>query len=55
VERTEAVGAKVGGELQTRAILAILISFVATLIYLAFRFEWRFGLAAIVATPTTSS
>jgi preprotein translocase subunit SecF len=50
VERTEAVGAKVGGELQTRAILAILISFIATLIYLAFRFEWRFGLAAIVAT-----
>jgi preprotein translocase subunit SecF len=50
VERTEAVGAKVGGELQTRAILAILISFVATLIYLAFRFEWRFGVAAIIAT-----
>jgi preprotein translocase subunit SecF len=50
VERTEAVGAKVGGELQTRALLAILISFIATLIYLAVRFEWRFGLAAIVAT-----
>jgi preprotein translocase subunit SecF len=50
VERTEAVGAKVGGELQTRALLAILISFVATLIYLAFRFEWRFGVASIIAT-----
>lgn len=50
VERTEAVGAKVGGELQTRAILAILISFIVTLIYLAFRFEWRFGVAAIIAT-----
>jgi preprotein translocase subunit SecF len=50
VERTEAVSGKVGGELQTRAILAILISFVATLIYLAFRFEWRFGVASIVAT-----
>jgi preprotein translocase subunit SecF len=48
--RTEAVGAKVGSELQTRAILAILLSFAATLIYLAFRFEWRFGLAAIIAT-----
>jgi hypothetical protein len=33
-----------------RALLAILISFVATLIYLAFRFEWRFGVAAIIAT-----
>ncbi|HSJ16065.1 MAG TPA: protein translocase subunit SecF [Longimicrobiales bacterium] len=50
VVRTEAVGAKVGSELQTRALLAILISFVATLIYLAFRFEWRFGLAAVIAT-----
>jgi preprotein translocase subunit SecF len=50
LEREESVGAKVGGELQTRALLAILISFVATLIYIAFRFEWRFGVAAIIAT-----
>jgi preprotein translocase subunit SecF len=50
VVRTEAVGPKVGNELQQRALLAILASFAATLIYLGFRFEWRFGLAAIVAT-----
>lgn len=50
VERVEAVGAKVGGELQTRALLAILLSFAGTLIYLAFRFEWRFGVAAVIAT-----
>jgi preprotein translocase subunit SecF len=50
VERVEAVGAKVGGEMQTRAIIAILLSFAATMIYLAFRFEWRFGVAAVVAT-----
>jgi preprotein translocase subunit SecF len=50
VERTEAVGAKVGGELQMRALLAVLLSLAATLIYLAFRFEWRFGLAAVIAT-----
>jgi preprotein translocase subunit SecF len=48
--RKEAVGAKVGSELQTRAIIAVLLSLVATLIYLAFRFEWRFGLAAVIAT-----
>src|SRR5690606_10276653 len=48
--REESVGAKVGGELQTRALLAILISFAVTLIYLAFRFEWRFGVAAVIAT-----
>ncbi|HEX7243761.1 MAG TPA: protein translocase subunit SecF [Longimicrobiaceae bacterium] len=50
VVRTEAVGPKVGNELQQRALLAILVSFAATLLYLGFRFEWRFGLAAIVAT-----
>ncbi|HEV2150024.1 MAG TPA: protein translocase subunit SecF [Longimicrobiaceae bacterium] len=50
IVRTEAVGPKVGNELQQRALLAILLSFVATLIYLWFRFEWRFGLAAIIAT-----
>jgi preprotein translocase subunit SecF len=47
---TEAVGAKVGTELQARATLAILLSFMATLVYLALRFEWRFGLAAVIAT-----
>jgi len=44
------VGAKVGDELKRDATIAILISFLVTLIYLAIRFEWRFGLAAVVAT-----
>jgi len=50
VERTEAVGPKVGNELQSKALEAILIAFGLTLVYLAFRFEWRFGVAAIIAT-----
>ncbi|MFQ5688648.1 MAG: protein translocase subunit SecF [Gemmatimonadota bacterium] len=50
VTRVEAVGPKVGGELQVKATYAILLSFLLTLIYLAFRFEWRFGVAAVVAT-----
>ena len=50
VVRTELVGAKVGNELQQKAALAILFSFVTTLIYLAFRFELRFGSAAVIAT-----
>ncbi|NIR45582.1 MAG: protein translocase subunit SecF [Gemmatimonadetes bacterium] len=50
VVRVEAVGPKVGGELRQRAVGAVLISFVLTLLYLGFRFEWRFGLAAIIAT-----
>jgi preprotein translocase subunit SecF len=50
VVRTEVVGPKIGAELQTQALLAILFSFILTLLYIAFRFEFRFGLAAIVAT-----
>jgi preprotein translocase subunit SecF len=48
--RTEAVGPKVGGELRRKAITAILLSFLAVLVYLAYRFEWRFGVAAVIAT-----
>jgi len=44
------VSAKVGGELQQKAAFAILFSFILTLIYLAIRFELRFGAAAIIAT-----
>jgi len=50
VQRAEAVGSSVGSELTTKAITAIVISFIVTLIYLAIRFEWRFGLAATLAT-----
>jgi preprotein translocase subunit SecF len=50
VVRTEAVGPKVGSELRQQAIIALLISFAITLVYLAWRFEWRFGVAALVAT-----
>ena len=48
--RTEAVGPRVGSELRRGAVIAILVSFLVTLIYLAVRFEWRFGVAAVVAT-----
>jgi len=48
--RSEFVGPRVGAELQSKAAIAVLISFLVTLIYLAIRFEWRFGLAAVVAT-----
>ena len=50
VVSTQAVGAKVADELQVRALYAILFSFVLTLMYLAMRFELRFGLAAVIAT-----
>lgn len=50
VSRIESVGPKIGAELQSKAALAILFSFLLTLVYLAIRFELRFGMAAVIAT-----
>jgi len=50
IVRSEGVGPRVGSELRRGAIIAILISFVITLIYLSIRFEWRFAAAAVIAT-----
>lgn len=50
VVRTESVGAKIGEELQGRAALAILFSLLLTLLYIAIRFELRFGVASVIAT-----
>jgi SecD/SecF fusion protein len=50
VTRTELVTPTVGEELQRTALVAVLLSFLLTLIYLAIRFEFRFGLAAVLAT-----
>ena len=50
IVRTETVGPKIGAELQRNAALAILGSFALTLLYIAMRFELRFGLAAVIAT-----
>ena len=50
VVRTEAVGPRVGSELRRGAAIALGISFLVTMVYLAIRFEWRFGVAATIAT-----
>lgn len=43
------VGAKVSGQLAYKGILAVVVAMLATMIYIAFRFEWRLALGAIVA------
>lgn len=50
IRGAEVVGPKIGGELRTKAILATLYALGGMLIYIAFRFEWIYGLAAVVAT-----
>src|SRR5690606_24239969 len=49
VVRTEAVGPKVGAELRRGAFLALIITSLISLVYLAFRFDWRFGAAAVLS------
>ncbi|EAI1434235.1 protein translocase subunit SecF [Campylobacter coli] len=49
VRRADVVGPKVGDELRNKGIMAIIVSLVAILIYIAIRFEWRFALAAIIS------
>ena len=47
---SEAIGPRVGEELRRNAIIATLIAFGLTLIYISWRFEWRFAVAAILGT-----
>ena len=49
VLREEKVGAVIGGELIMNAVLALVISWVLIVLYVAYRFEFRFGLAAVAA------
>ncbi|EAI0015859.1 protein translocase subunit SecF [Campylobacter upsaliensis] len=49
LRRVDVVGPKVGDELRNKGLMAIVISLVAILIYIAFRFEWRFAIAAIIS------
>ena len=49
VLREEKVGATIGGELITNALEALVISWALIILYVAYRFEWKFGVAAVFA------
>src|SRR5215471_17755727 len=49
LRRVEFVGPQVGEELAWNGALALLITSLGIVAYLAFRFEWKFGVAAIIA------
>jgi len=49
IRRTDVVGPKVGDELREKGVMALAISLVGILIYIAFRFEWRFAMAAVAS------
>ncbi|MDO4975135.1 MAG: protein translocase subunit SecF, partial [Alphaproteobacteria bacterium] len=48
-KKVETVGPKVGSELVSNAIKAVTFALIAMLLYIAVRFEWQFGVCAVVA------
>src|SRR6266513_1950238 len=49
IEGTDAVGAVAGAQLRNKAIAVTLAALVGILVYIAFRFEWTYGAAAVIA------
>lgn len=49
VRRVDIVGPKVGSELKEKGMMSLVLAIIGILIYVAFRFEWRFAVASIVA------
>ncbi len=49
LRRVEFIGPQVGSELVTDGTIALALVCIGIMIYLAFRFEWRFAVAAIIA------
>ena len=47
---TEAVGPKVSGELFQSGVIATILAILMIAVYVAFRFEWQFGIAGMLAT-----
>ena len=49
IRRTEFVGPTIGAELTQKGILAVISALIAIMIYIWFRFEWQYSIAAIIA------
>ena len=49
IRRVDMVGAKVGSELREQGLMAMVLAIIGILIYVSFRFEWRFAVASVMA------
>jgi len=49
IRRVEVVGPKIGADLRWQAVKATLYALAGMLVYIAFRFEWIYGVAAVLA------
>jgi preprotein translocase subunit SecF len=49
IKKVESIGPKIGAELMRSSIYAMILSLLAMLIYVAFRFQWIFGVSSILS------
>jgi preprotein translocase subunit SecF len=49
VRRVDMVGAKVGSELREKGMMSLFLAILGILVYVSFRFEWRFAIASVLA------
>lgn len=49
IRRVDIVGPKVGSELQEKGALALILALISIMLYVSYRYEWRFALAAVLA------
>lgn len=49
IRKVDIVGPKVGGELRAKGLTSTILCIIGILMYIAFRFEWRFAVASIIA------
>lgn len=49
LRRMDSVGPKVGDELKQNGIIALTLALIAMMVYISFRYEWRFSLAGVLA------
>ncbi len=49
IRRVDMVGAKVGSELREKGLMSMFLAILGILIYVSFRFEWRFAVASVMA------
>ena len=49
IRRVDMVGAKVGDELAEKGLMSLLLSFIGIIIYVSFRFDWKFAFVSLLA------
>ncbi len=49
IRRVDMVGPKAGSDLAKKGVLSLILALVAMMLYVSFRYEWRFALAGIIA------